>query len=68
MKIALLSICLVFTLSVQAQGKTFNELYKQECVRLRTMLEKGMGGGLKVLMRKAQKAEDAQELQRAVDD
>lgn len=48
--------------------KAENELYKQECVRLRTMLEKGMGGGLKVLMRKAQKAEDAQELQRAVDD
>lgn len=37
MKITLLSICLVFTLSVQAQGKTFNELYKQELTQVKNL-------------------------------
>ena len=32
--------------------KTENEMYKNELIRLRALLESGLGGGLRVMMKK----------------
>ena len=39
-------------LSQTLEIKTENEMYKNELIRLRALLESGLGGGLRVMMKK----------------
>lgn len=52
---------LLKTTSIQ-EVRVENEIYKQELVRLRTMLEKGLGGGIRFYVKNKKQRDNSEQL------